>query len=189
MEQVSERVSVERTTGRTSVVISARVERSKEAMLVAWFVAWVVMGGLVIWQRSLLEPGDDLRQYLLAFLAFWLYFALKVGKAVLWRTKGFEQWRLKDGTLTIRDSILGYGKARPYFVENIQKLGLLKIDPSSWKYQWDRSIWTIGGARLGFEYLGRKVIFGKGLTEEEAKRVLFLLQEDLKTSRKGAAGQ
>ncbi len=187
MERVSERVSVERSNDRTSVVISARAERGKEALLVAWFAAWLVIGGVVIWQRSLLPDGNELRQYLLAFLAFWLYFSVKVGKAVLWRTKGFESWRLKDGTLTIKDSILGYGKARPYFIENIQQLGLLKLDPSSWKYQWDRSFWIVGGARLGFEYLGRKVIFGKGLNDEEAKRVLLLLQDALKRARKKAA--
>ena len=35
MEVVSERVSVDRTDGRTSVVISARLPKRKEALLVA----------------------------------------------------------------------------------------------------------------------------------------------------------
>ena len=186
MEQISERVSVNRTEDRTSVVISARVDRSKEALLVTWFVAWLLVGAVVIWQRTKIPAGDDLRQFLLAFLAFWLYFAVKVGKAVLWRLKGMELWRMKDGTLTIKDSIFGYGKAKPYFIQNMQRLGLLQIDPASWKYQLDQSFWNIGGNRLGFEYVGKKVIFGKGLNDEEAKRLLYILNDLLKAERKKA---
>lgn len=184
MERIGERVSVNRTEERTSVVISARVDGGKEAILVTWFVAWLVVGGVVVWQRSKIPESEDLRQFLLAFLAFWLYFAVKVGKAVLWRLKGVELWRIKDGTLTIKDSIFGFGKARPYFVQNIQKLGLLAIDKTSWKSQWDQSVWNIGGSRLGFEHVGKKVIFGKGLNDEEAKRLLHILNEVLKVERK-----
>lgn len=189
MEIVSERVSIDRSHGRTSVVISARLPKGKEALLVAWFLCWLLVGAYVIHARTQLPEGDPLRQYMLVFIAFWLYFAVRVGRAVLWRLRGFEQWRLKDGVLTLKDSIFGYGKARTYFVENIQKLGALNIDRTSWKYQLNDSFWSIGGERLGFEHLGRKVIFGKGLDEAEAKRVLFVLQEALKEARKKVAAQ
>ncbi len=184
MERISERVSVDRGDGRTSVVISARLTKGKEALLVAWFLAWLAIGIYVMVERTRLPAGDLVRQYLLVFLAFWLYFAVRVGKAVLWRLKGFEVWRLKEGTFTIKDSLFSYGKAHPYFIENIQRLGLLTVDRTSIKYQLNDSFWTIGGERLGFEHLGRKVIFGKGLNDEEAKRVLFVLQDALKRERK-----
>lgn len=189
MEIVSERVSIDRHADRTSVVISARLPKGKEALLVAWFACWLLAGAYIIYARTQLPEGDVLRQYLLAFLAFWLYFVVKVGRATLWRLKGFELWRLKDGVLTIKDSIFGYGKANTYFVENIQKLGALNIDVTSFKHQVNDSFWTIGGERLGFEHLGRKVIFGKGLNEGEAKRVLSVLQDVLKTARKKAIAQ
>ena len=189
MEVVSERVSIDRTEGRTSVVISARVPKGKEALLVAWFLCWLIVGGYMLYARTKLPEGEPLRQYLLAFLAFWLYFAVKVGRAVLWRLKGFEQWRLKDGVLTIKDSLFGYGKANTYFIENIRKLGALKIDRTSFKYQLNDSFWNIGGERLGFEHLGRKVIFGKGLGEAEVQRVLHVLQDALREARKRGPAQ
>lgn len=187
MEFLSERVSVDRKDGRTSVVISARYPRSKEAVLVAWTIAWMLCGAYVINARTELAEGDPLRQYLLVFLAFWLYFMLKVGRATLWRLKGFEVWRIKDGALTIKDSLFGYGKATTYFVDNIQKFGAIDIDPSSWKFQWDTSIWVIGGERLVFEHLGKKVVFGKGLNEEEAKKLIVVLKNALKQERKKIA--
>ncbi|MBK6549069.1 MAG: hypothetical protein IPH60_03105 [Flavobacteriales bacterium] len=184
MKQLSERVSVVREEERTSVVISARVGGGKEALLVTWFLAWLLIGVLVIRERTQVPVGDPMRQYLLAFLAFWLYFAVKVGRAVLWRLKGFELWRLKDGTFTIKDSMLGYGKASPYFIDNITELGLLAVDRTSWKYQLTDSFWTVGGERLGFEHLGKKVAFGKGLNDEEAKLLLVELKNALKRARK-----
>jgi hypothetical protein len=186
MEYLSERVSVERRDGRTSVVISARLPKGREAILVSWTIAWLLSGVYVAFTRADLPEGDPLRQYLLAFLAFWAYFLLKIGRATLWRLKGFELWRIKDGVLTVKDSLFGYGKAHEYFVDNITKLGLLQIDRSSWKFQWNESDWVIGGERLGFEHLGKKVVFGKGLNEEEARRLVPILKDALRRERKPA---
>jgi hypothetical protein len=190
MEYIGERVSIERTGGRTTVVISARLPRTKGALLITWALAWSLCGFYIIHARLQLPAGDPVRQYLLAFLAFWAYYLVVVLKAIAWRFKGFELWRIKDGTLTLKDSLLGYGKAHDYFVDNIQQLGLLKVDEHSWKWQLDQSAWMIGGARLGFEYLGRKVIFGKGLTESEARRLVPLLKDALRVERRASqAGQ
>lgn len=189
MEYLSERVSVDRKEGRTSVVISARTSRGKRAMLVAWSLAWIACGIIVIVERARLPQADPARQYMLAFLAFWAYFAVVTGRAVLWRLKGFELWRIKDGTLTIKDSLFGYGRATSYFADNIRKLGLITVDPTSWKWQWDQSVWVIGGERLGFEHLGKKVVFGKNLTEEEARRLVPILKGALKEERTIAAAQ
>lgn len=184
MEYLSERVSVERSGGRTTVVISARLPRAKEALLMAWTVAWLLCGAYILYARLQMPAGDPVRQYLLVFLAFWTYYFVVVVKALVWRLKGFELWRIKDGTLTVKDSLLGYGKANAYFVDNIQQLGLLKVDERSWKWQLDQSAWMIGGARLGFDHLGRKVIFGKGLNDDEARRLVPLLKDALRTERR-----
>jgi hypothetical protein len=186
MEYLSERVSIDRKEGRTSVVISARLSKGKQTLLITWFIAWLLCGAYLIHARLQLQPDDPLRQYLLAFLAFWTYFAVVVGKALLWRLKGFELWRIKEGTLTVKDSLFGYGKAHDYFVDNIQKLGLLNVDERSWKWQLNQSGWVIGGERLGFEHLGKKIVFGKGLSEEEARRLVPILKDALKHERKKA---
>ena len=91
--------------------------------------------------------------------------------------------------LTIKDEILGYGRANDFFVENIQKLGPIDLDRTSWKWQLNDSFWVMGGERLGFEHLGKNIAFGKSLTDAEAKRVLVILQEALKKARKETAAQ
>ncbi|MBL0126653.1 MAG: hypothetical protein IPP83_04175 [Flavobacteriales bacterium] len=187
MERISTNVSVDRKDGRTSVVISARTSRGKQTVLVTWALAWIVCGIVVLMERSRLPEADPARQYMLAFLAFWAYFAVMIGRAVLWRLRGFELWRIKDGTLTVKNSILGYGKASTYFVDNIQKLGLIAVDATSWKWQWNQSAWVIGGERIGFEHTGKKIVIGKNLTDDEAERLVPILKNALKEERKAVA--
>lgn len=187
MQYVSERVSVDRKDGRTSVVISARTTPAKRTLLVTWMVAWLTCGVIVLIERTKLPAGDPARQFMLAFLAFWAYFAVVGLRGLLWRLKGFELWRIKEGTLVVKNSIFGYGKAQQYFVDNIQKLGLITVDATSWKWQWNQSVWVIGGERIGFEHAGRKVVIGKNLTEPEARALVALLKEALKHERKREA--
>ncbi|MDQ3102106.1 MAG: hypothetical protein M3R08_12010 [Bacteroidota bacterium] len=183
MEYISDRVSIDRNSDRLSVVISPRLSSGKRSLLITWVIAWTLIGIYVIHQRNQLPAGDPLRQYLLAFLAFWAYFEIRVGRALLWRLKGFELWRVKEDVLTIKDSILGFGGANKYFIQNIQKLGLIEIDESSWKWQMNESVWVMGGERIGFEHLGKKVAFGKGLTPGEARQLVIVLKGTIKKSR------
>ena len=187
MEFLSERVSIDRNAERFSVVISPRLSPGKRTLLLLWTIAWTVCGIYIFIERGKLPSGDPLRQYLLAFLAFWAYFEVRVVHALLWRLKGFELWRVKNGQFTIKDSLFGFGKANNYFVDNITGLGLIEIDRESWKWQMNESVWVIGGERLQLEHLGKKIVFGKALSDEEAKALLPVLEHALKHERKKEA--
>ncbi len=182
MEKVSDRVSVKREPGRLSVVISARLPRASEALLVAWTLAWLVCGVLLL-VEALRQPKGELRQYLFIFLAFWTYFMVRMGRSTAWRLKGFELWRIKDGVLTIKDSILGYGRATDHVLDNIRELGPMDRDERSWKWHLNESFWVMGGERLQFTCMGRKVAFGKGLTDAEARRLLAVLRQAMQQTR------
>lgn len=183
MEFISERVSVERQADGLSVVISARLPRGKEALLIAWFLAWLMCGTFIA-KEVIQLPQSQMRSFFFAFLAFWVWFVLRIGRVVLWRLKGFELWRLKGGVLTIKDSIFGYGRANDYFVANIQRFGPIVVDETSWKWQLNDSFWVMGGERVGFEHVGKKVVIGKGLTREEGERAAQVLSRALKGERK-----
>lgn len=183
MEYLGERVSIDRSRERVSVVISARLSRGKETLLVTWFLAWLACGAYVAWEAFHMAGGRP-RQFLFTFLAFWFYFAVRIGRVVLWRLKGFELVRIKDGMLTIKNSIFGYGRAREYFIENISKLTAIEIDDRSWKHQFNDSFWVMGGERLSFEHAGRTVTFGKGLSQAEVQQLLPILKADLAKARK-----
>jgi hypothetical protein len=151
---------------------------------VAWFVTWTLCGAYFIYELTQPQADPKTRQGLLLMLAFWAWFEIRIGRVVLWRLKGFELWRLKGGVLSVKDSILGYGRAHEYFVENIQRFGPIGIDETSWKWQLNDSFWVMGGERIGFEHVGKKIAIGKGLTRQEAERAAQVLDRALKAARK-----
>lgn len=183
MEFISERVSVERHKDRTTVVISARPAPLQHTLLVTWLVAWTLCGAYFI--HSLVTTGDaELRRGLLIMLAFWAYFELHVVRTFLWRTRGFELWRVQGGVLTVKQSLWRFGRAHDYFVENIEGFGPLNHDKNSWKWQVNDSFWNRGMERLGFTHTGRKVAMGRGLNDQEAAALLRTMDRTLKESRK-----
>lgn len=186
MEFISERVSLEHRPDGVSVVITARLPRVQEALLVTWFAAWCVIGGFYGYETFHLPAGDK-RSFYLLFMLGWAWIAFRIGRVVLWRLKGFELLRIKAGVFTIKNSILGYGRARDHFVENIKQFGLVEVDEASWRWQLNDSFWVMGAERLGFTHVEKKVIFGKGLDKEEAQRIAVVLERALKQARKAVA--
>lgn len=185
MEFLSARMSVERGPDRLSIVVSPRLPRWKESLLIAWFTAWTCCGIYIAVELARMPSGPQ-RSFVLVFMAFWVYFFLMIGRTMLWRLKGLELIRVKDGMLTIKQNMLGYGRARDHFVENISKFGQIAVDERSWKWQLNESFWVMGGERLGFEYLGRKVAFGRGLHADEARLLAAELKSALSKARRSA---
>lgn len=184
MEFLSDRVSTRRAAdGAFSVVISNRLPKRQLYLLLGWLVAWTFCGVAFV-VEAVRNTNPDLRVPLMVMIAFWAYFEIRTVRTVLWRTKGHELWRVHEGELTVKDSLFGYGKASRYFIANIQRFGLLTIEETSWKWQMNDSFWTRGGERVGFEYQGKKVAIGRGLTAEEARNLAHAVGKELTRARK-----
>ncbi len=185
MEFISDRVSIERQGSGTSFVISARLPKRQEQLLLGWLAVWSLCGMAFLYE-ALYRRVPGMVVPLLVMLAFWAYFELRILRVWLWRTKGFEIWRVLEGELIIKNSLFRFGKADRYFIANIQRFGPLNMDKTSWKWQMSDSFWTRGAEQLGFEYHDKKVAFGRGLTEQEAHKLVQLLSAELKRERKVA---
>lgn len=176
---------MERHDGVATFVISARLPKQQRLMLILWTLVWTACGAAFL-REAILDRTPAMRVPLMIMLAFWAYFEYTILRALLWRLKGFELWRVMEGELIIKNSLFHFGNADRFFVANIQRLGLLNVEEDSWKWQWNDSFWTRGAERLGFEYLGRKVGLGRGLSADEARKLAPLLATELKRERKSA---
>ena len=183
MEFISDNVSIDTKEGRLSVVISQTLEGWRKSVFVTWFVFWSLCGVFFI-MALVSEPSRDTKLAVFILLVFWAYYAWRIGKALMWRLRGVEQWRVNEGVLTVKDSINGYGKARKFFADNISEFGTLNIDESSWKWQMSNSFWQIGGERIGFLYNGKRIAIGKGLSANDARKVADKVSAQLKKAGK-----
>jgi hypothetical protein len=113
-------------------------------------------------------------------LSFWVFFEIRIGKALLWRKYGMEFLKLEDGQLFIKNSIKGYGKALPYFCANIKNIYLLDKKDTSPLAFLENSFWFVGGETIGFYHKDKLVKLGKQLRKEEAKKLVEFLKKNVK---------
>lgn len=184
MEFISDNVSIDKDEERLSVVISQTLPTGwKRTLFLIWFVFWSLCGVFLI-IGLVSEQQRENKLFIAVMLAFWLYYAWRIGKALRWRMRGMEQWLVKGDKLTIKNSISGYGKAKSYFLENISDFKALEIDESSWQWQMSNSIWQIGGERIAFHYNGKLISIGKGLSKKSANDLVKQVSSRLAKARK-----
>lgn len=174
---LSPKVSYQQHADSFSIVVSAKIERWKEAVLMAWVAAWTASGLFFMYQLTQPLPRET-KMGVVILLFFWLYFELRVGRALAWRLWGYEQLRFSPGKFSIKQNIRGYGKRRDYFVGNIERFKVVEKSTSFFGTM-DESFWVMGGQRIYFEHLGKKVGVGMQLDEQDTRKLLDLLQKQL----------
>ncbi len=175
---ISERVSYKAEPGALQLIILGRIERWKETLLAAWLLLWTVCGIIAI-REFVLNPEREMRMVLFVFLFFWGYYLWRVGKVWLYRRGGNELIRIAGEELTLKRSIYTYGKAKTYYIPNIEKFEAIVLIKKSFAYTYENAWWVLGGEKLGFEYQGRHVKFAMQLTDAEAAAVYALLKPAL----------
>lgn len=177
---ISERISYVRKPEELTVVISQEIPRKKEALLFAWVMMWLVLGGFYFYYWFTSAPKSDQKIFFLVALAFWAFFLYRMGKVLIWRKSGRELIRIKEETMTIKNAFGKYGKARLYQIENIKKFGTIPYDFTKFGQFLDRSFWEMGGETIGFEHFNKGVAFGKQLSEAESKQLAKVIAKAMK---------
>lgn len=175
---LTEQISCSERNNSFTIVIAARTERWKEALLLAWVLAWTTSGVFFM-----LELGRDIsreiRMALVILLFFWAYFEIKTVRALFWRLWGFEQIRFTPGRLTYKRSVRGYGKRRDYFLDNIDVFKKTDIAPRSFVATMEDSFWMVGGERIYFEHLSRSQGLAMQLGHKDTEKLIQLLNQQL----------
>jgi membrane protein YdbS with pleckstrin-like domain len=183
MRIISERISIDESAKKISVVILGKMERWKESFLLFWLLAWTFSGTVFIYYYLFPSPY----QYsliMLIFLLFWLYFELKIGKVFLWRRSGFEYIVIENGSLSIKNNLYGYGKVQDYDVQDIQMIEKINVSKKNFFTFMDQSFWVIGGEQVFFKYNGKHIIFGMQISEKEQNSLIQILNGILKKEKK-----
>lgn len=182
MRLISNRISVDETSS-FSIVILGKVERWKESLLLFWVLAWTFCG--IVFLSYFFSDGPFHHSLpMLIMISFWLYFEVRIVKVFFWRRNGFEQIQFNEGEMTIKSALFGKGKKSSYSVNDIDSILPIPYSKNNFFAFMEDSFWVIGGDRVYFDYFGKKVVFGKQLDELEVKKLLSLLNGQLKNSKR-----
>lgn len=182
MRVISDRISIDETKN-FSLVILGKVEKWKESLLFFWVLAWSFCGSVFLFYYISENP----LQYslpLLIMLAFWFYFEVRILKVFLWRRNGFEHIQFSEKEVLIKNNLFGRGKRKAYGFEHIEIFIENEYSPKNFFSFLDQSFWVIGGQRIYFSYLGKSVVLGMQLEEGEVKKLLSILNGQLKRMKR-----
>lgn len=174
MKWIGDRISFKDHKESVTFVIYPPKVGFKKNLVLLWFVLWLMIGGYVTTQ-FFYEYSDQEKIALFVFMAFWLYFAVRVLKALLYLFIGREFIKLDMTALRIKKSTGKYGKAKQYFIENLTKLRVNELKSTSIQKVFEDSIWVKGTDRIQFEYMGKHYSFGRKLEEQDAKLMFQII--------------
>jgi len=184
MKFIGERVSYKNHEDFTTIVISTKIDRWKETMLLTWVIGWTICGGVFFYYLFAGDFPREQRLMLLVMCIFWLFFEIRIGKAYLWRKSGMEFIKIDKDIMTIKKSILSYGKAIPYQLGRIKDVQGLELNPKGFSKSMNDSFWVIGQGTVRFFYNGKEVRFGTQLDTKEAYKLAGVIQKFIKEYKK-----
>jgi hypothetical protein len=175
MKWIGNRVSFVDEKNRTTVVIYPEKKTWVTGLMGAWVSMWMVIGATMTWALFSLKLSEKEEIILWVFMAFWVYYAIKVTRSLFWILWGKELIKIDEVALHYKRSIRKYGRSSPYYFENIKKFAVQQPKEGSFQAVWEASPWVGGGERIEFEYKGKVVRFGRKLEEKDAKLLFDLV--------------
>ena len=162
-KSIGDRISIEESPKKTSVIIYPENKFWEKGLMSAWFSMWLVIGATMSWSLSLKLTNQE-KIIVVIFLAFWVFYAFKVGRSLFWLMWGKELIR-----------ITRYGKSTNYFLENIKSFSMNFPKDNSFQAVWENSPWVQNVERIHFEYISKTIKFGRKLTEKDTELLFKLI--------------
>ncbi|MDB4515970.1 hypothetical protein N9089_00055 [Crocinitomicaceae bacterium] len=179
MKWIGERISFVDDKSRSTIVIEPAHTGWVRGAMGAWVFMWYTIGYAVAYAYFFQNLNQQETIIVFVFAAFWLYYAVRITKSWFWLMWGKELIKIDEVAMTYKRSIRRYGKAMPYFLENITKIRMSHPKDNSIQAAWEKSPWIMGGERLEFDYLGKVVKFGRKLNEKDAQLLFKLITKKI----------
>lgn len=174
MKWIGERISFVDTKEKATFVIYPPKIGWKIYVMYVWSALWILVGVAVI-SQLFLDYTEKEKITLIIFLSFWLYFAVRVIRALIFLITSREFILIDDNGLHIKKATGKFGKSKRYFLENISKMRIPEVKENSFQAVYDSSPWVRGSDAIMFDYLGKTISFGRKLTEKDAKLLFNIL--------------
>ena len=165
-----------------TVVITQEVPARTFLMLAAWYAGWWLAGAGMAYGAATAATSDE-RMFLVICLAFWAFFAVRIGKVLVWRRIGRETLRVRSGELTYKRAWGTWGRAHVFDLQDVSRLEVVKRDPRKFLDVLDIEPWIIGGESLRLRYRGRSVPLALQLDAREAQALAAVLDRAISAFR------
>lgn len=175
MKWIGERISFVDDKMKTTIVIYPENVTWIKGVMGAWVGMWYAIGAIMVWSLAVLTLTEQEQIAVIVFLVFWSYYAFRVSRTFLWLLWGKELIKIDEVSLTYKRSVRKFGKATPYFLENIHKIRIHQPKERSIQAVWEQSPWISGGERMEFDHMGKVIRFGRKLKQKDCELLFKLI--------------
>lgn len=173
---IGDRISLMEEKEVFSLVILPSISNTKMYLLFFWLLAWTISGILVMINYFSVSE-ESTKIILIIWMAFWMYFEFKIGRAFLFRKFGKENLWIKKGKMFYQREIFGRGKTLEFNVELINEPKVTMPKQEDFLAQINESFWVISGERISFQYGAKTYRFALQLGESDSNEVLKLFKK------------
>lgn len=187
MKMIGDRISYKQhDEGYTTIVISTKIDAWKSNLMAIWLVLWTFVGSIFIAFMFMGEITKDEKLVLFVSTIFWMYFEIRIGRTFLWRKYGIEFIKMDSDVLTIKQSILSYGKAKPIRIGSIDGIRAFDQSDKTFTKVMNQSFWVMGQKAIGISYNKGKdqVKIGSQLEEADAAKLVKFMWKELQRYKK-----
>lgn len=179
MKWIGDRVSFVDQQKKLTIVINPEDKFWQKGLMSAWFAMWLTLGSVMIWAINTLKLNQQEKLIVIIFFCFWVYYAFKVGKALLWLLWGKELIKIEPEGFTYKKSIKGFGKSNVYFLENIEKMEVIFPKDNSFQAVWENSPWIQNAERIHFLSVSKNIRFAKKLNQRDTNLLFKLITKKI----------
>lgn len=180
VKKIGERITWSKNNDELVVVISSRLDRMKETLLLAWLIGWTLCGITVAYYLFNGGLNSEQKLFMWVYMFLWFYFEYRIFYVFLFRKWGYELLKAGNDNLKIKNELFKYGKVKTFDAENIKDIKLTDSETNSFNKTFFDSFWTITYKSLWFEYLTTHVEFGIQLNESDSKELRKLVLSHLR---------
>lgn len=173
--RIGARITFEQDQDSLRIRIQQHIPSAQMSLLTAWLVAWLGLEALVLyfWTQDPAQ-GNAWLGYAI-YSAFWAFFAFRIGKVWLWRTRGQEVITVDRKGLSIA---LAFGQRGlpDFFAHGTYRLpSKIQENPQQILRTFEKAFWSMGGETLQFDSGKRTMVLGKQLDERDADALLKMM--------------
>lgn len=176
MKFIGNKISVQESKEKLSVVISGVGERWEKAVLSIWTFLWLGIG--VYFILELLASDDrNFKLFLIVFLSFWVFYMSKAIQILFWRLFGYNSLIVLEDKLIVRNFNWLRSIEKSYFVQNIERVEVLELKDKSLNRAYYSGFWVKGLNMISFTHKGKKVNTAPQISSLEAQNIAHKLDK------------
>ncbi len=182
---IGQRISFEEHQNHHTIIISSRIDKFKERLMLIWIMLWTFCGLTFLYYLLFTESlKKEETLFLFVLFIFWLYFEILISRAYLWRVKGVEYIKVNEDRFYLKRSILGYGKARSVFTSNIINTSPVELAEKSFAKVFNDSFWIVGKGTLLIKAKEDEIYVGAQLEKKDVEALSKKLNKIIKRYQK-----